>query len=86
MPTGMEAPHPQEGVWCSEAALWEMHSLYTFPSSMQASSIEETHATLQLHLHYLKGDVQNVLIHISPTLLSGVLGAQRALSSLASDH
>lgn len=51
MPTGMEAPHPQEipgGVWPSEAALWEMHCLYTFPSSVQATSApQETHAAVK---------------------------------------
>lgn len=69
-------------MWRSEAALWEMHCLYTFPSSVQAISIQETRAAVQLHLHCLKGDGQNVPIHISPMLFSGVLGAQRTLRHL----
>lgn len=73
MPTGIEAPHSQEIpglVWSSEVALWEMHCLYTFPSPVQAISIpQETHAAVQLHLHYLKGDSQGVPIHTCPILL-----------------
>lgn len=60
-----------------------MHCLFTFPSSVQAISIpQETRAAVQLHMHHLKGDGQGVLIHTSPILLSGVLGAQRRLTHL----